>query len=94
MASATATGSLCTAHRVSSDTRLQQRHFFIRPGFALLEWTGIPVREQQQCHAQAGGKDTGVFLLRAMLLGLAARTQGSMSRAFGERALGNGNPLT
>lgn len=64
-----------------------------RLGFTLHEQTGIKVREQQ-CHAQAGEKDTGVFLLRAMLLGLAAQTQGSFSRAFGGRALGIGKPLT
>lgn len=89
MDSATATRSLCTAHRVSSDTRLQHQMWLYSA------WVvRITVREQQQCHAQAGGKDTGVFLLRATLLGLAAQTGGSISRAFGRRALGNGNSLT
>lgn len=68
--------------------------YSIRCGFALPEWTGVTVREQQQCHALAAGRDTGVFLLRATLLGLATGTSGSMSRAFGGRAHGNGSPRT
>lgn len=67
MDSATATWSLGTAQSVLT------QGYSIRCGFALHQWAEITLREQQQCHAQAGGKDTGVFLLRAMLLGLATQ---------------------
>lgn len=66
--SATATWSLCTAQSVLT------QGYSIKRGFALHQWAEITVREQQQCHAQAGGKDTGVFRLGAMLLRLATQT--------------------
>lgn len=92
-----ATGSLCTAHRASSDTRLQ-RQFCIRAGLALHKWTSTRVKEKQPSSSAVCRQVEGrrwMFLLRATLLRLAAQTGSSMSSTSGGRMLcNNGNPLT
>lgn len=65
-----ATGSLCAAHRASSDARFQ-RQFCVRADLALHEWTGITAKEKQPS-SSAMCRHVGRTQVRAPVQGRAA----------------------